>query len=105
MSTLGKHEVAETRRGLDDPLDRPIGQPCARREIQDAQVFVGTARREGEKGSVVDELAVGQSELSQGLPLGEQVRHRLIADQTTLVKVNLEDVGAVFGKRQDGFVG
>ena len=68
-------------------------------------MLVGPARRQGEEGAVVDEIAVGEAQLAERLSLGKKRSDRLVPDLSALVQVNFEDIRAVFGKGENGLVG
>lgn len=100
-----QHNVPKPGRNVHNLLHSAVGESQARAEVKNAQVVVGPVSRKREKGRVVDQLAADKSKLAEGPRLGEDGRNGLIADEPAFLKVNLENIGAVFGKGKDGLVG
>lgn len=67
-------------------------------------MLVGPIRGQGKESAVVDEVAVSESEFAEGPSLGKQGCHRVVSDHAALMQVNLEDVGAMFGKGENRLV-
>lgn len=105
IPAFGEHEVAEARGNVDDLLDGTVGKAGAGREVQDAEVFVRLVRRQRQEGAVVYEFAVGESQFTERATLGKKSGYRIVLDKPALMKIDLEDVGAMLGKGKDGLVG
>jgi hypothetical protein len=105
IPALSEHEVAKSRGNVDDLFDGAVGQARARREIQNAEMFVRLVRRERQEGAVIDEFAVGKPQLAERAAFGEESSYRLVLDEATLVEVDFENVGTMLGKGEDGVVG
>ena len=80
VAALSKHEIAQPGSNLDDLFDRTICESGTRCQVEDPQMLIGLVRRQGEKGAIVNELAVGESKFAERLALGEQICNRLVAD-------------------------
>lgn len=50
-------------------------------------------------------MTLGETKFSDRSPVCQKGRNREIAYPLTLLEINFEDVGAVLGKGQDGFIG
>lgn len=61
--------------------------------------------REREECRVVDQFAADEAKLAKRLSLCEDGRHWFVADLAALVEINLEDVGAMLGERENSLVG
>ncbi len=68
-------------------------------------MFVGLVWRKGQEGAVVYELAVGESQLTERATLGKKSSYRVVLDKAALMKIDFEDVGAMFSKSKDRLVG
>lgn len=104
VPALLQHEVPKPGRDFNDLFHRTVRDSDARREVENTQMVVGPVRREGEEGEVVDTVAACQAQLTEGLPSGEEGSDGFVADESALLKIYFEDVGTVFGKRENGFV-
>ncbi len=67
-------------------------------------MVVGLEGRKRQKRRVVNQVATGQAELAKRVAFGEECRDRLVADESALLKVDLEDIRAIFGERNDSLV-
>lgn len=68
-------------------------------------MFVGLVRREGQEGAVVYELAVGEPQLTERAPLDKKSSYWVVLNKPALMKIDLEDVGAMLGKSKDRLIG
>lgn len=59
VAALGKEQVPQTGRSIDNLGHGCVRKPAAGRRVEDPQVLVDLVRRQGEEGVVVDQLAVG----------------------------------------------
>jgi hypothetical protein len=62
---------------------------------------VGWQRKERR---VVYQFAVRQAKLTERIAFGEEGGNRFVADETALLEVDLEYVGAIFGESENGAV-
>ena len=67
-------------------------------------MVVGLEGRKRKEGRVVDQIATSQAELAKRVAFGKESCDWLVADESALLKVDLEDIRAIFGERDDGLV-
>ena len=104
VPTLLQHEVPDPWCSLYDPFNRAVCDPHGQAEIEDAQMVVGLEGRKRKEGGVVNQIATSQAELAKRVAFGEECRDRFVADKPALLQVDLEDIRAIFGKRDDSLV-
>lgn len=67
-------------------------------------MFVGLVWGQGQECTIVNELAVGQSQLTERATVGKKSSDRVVLDKTALMKVDFEDVGAMLSKSKDSLI-
>lgn len=90
FSAFGEDEISESWSGIDDHLDRIVSYVMACGQIQDPQTFEYHMSWEIEKGLVVEQMAVSDSQFAKLASSSDERRHRRIGDAFTLMQVNLQ---------------
>lgn len=104
VPALGEQQVSQPRRRIDDFANRCVREAAARGQVENPQVLVELVLRQGEKGFVANQLAVGESELTKAVSLGHEGRDGAISDLDALVKIDFKDISAVLGKGKHSIV-
>lgn len=68
-------------------------------------MFIRLAWWEGQECTIVNELAVSQSEFSQRLALDQERRDWSIADQFALLQIDFQYIGTIVSESKNGLVG
>lgn len=104
IAALLQHQVPKPWGHVNYLLDSAVRDPQGRTEIENSQLLKSPRRRKRKEGGIVDQIATSQPDLPERSAFGEECGHCFVADEAALLKVDLEDVGAVFGKRKNGIV-